>query len=148
MKRRIAVLAVSVGLLGTGVALAAPSGVSRIVLAKGTLPENVTINVEGPIEVTHRITTWEPGGTSGWASWPGPGTLVVTLKVGPLTYQNESEADCAEQTLEAGNTFVIPGGSVFRATNNGKGTAEVHWVAFLPEGATAQEESTPADCTD
>jgi hypothetical protein len=141
--KRIALIGIVVALVGGGVALAASSGISRIVLAKGTTGD-VRIDAKGPVEVTHRITTWEPKGTTGWASWRGD--LLVTVKAGELTYFNASEDDCAPQRLGVGKSFVIRAGSVYQAMNRGSETAEVHWVALLPPGSGVKEEAKPAGC--
>jgi quercetin dioxygenase-like cupin family protein len=142
--KRIALLSVVIlGVFGSGVVLAAPSGVSRNVVATG-VSGDVNIEAKGPVEVRHAIVTVEPGGTTGWISWPG--ALVATLKAGDLGYRNASEQDCAERTLAAGDSFVIPSGSVFEVVNPGADTTEVHTVAFLPPGQNLKAEDKPANC--
>ena len=143
MKRRIALLTIVVGLIGVGVASAANSGLSRTMLAKGTA-EGVSVDAEGPVEVSHLVVTWEPKGTTGWVRWQGP--LLVTVKTGEISYQNAAENDCAQRTVKAGISHVIPAGSVHQATNNGSQPAEVHMVAFLPPGSGPQPETQPAGC--
>lgn len=142
--RRIALLGVVVlGLSGSGVVSAAPSGVSRQVVASG-VSGDVSIEAEGPVEVRHAIVTIEPGGTTDWISWPG--SFVVTVKSGDLEYRNASEQDCAARATAAGTSFVIAPGTVFEVVNPGSQPAEVHTVAFLPPGGTLALEDQPANC--
>ncbi|MGH8990285.1 MAG: hypothetical protein ACRDZ7_02005 [Acidimicrobiia bacterium] len=143
--KRVALLAVFVlGLFGSGAVLATPSGVNRQVVAEGGTEDDVSIEAKGPVTVRHAIVTIEPGGTTGWISWPG--TLVATLKAGELGYRNAAEDDCAERTFIAGDSFVIAAGSVFDAVNPGSKTTDVHTVVFLPPGQEVKAEDTPANC--
>jgi hypothetical protein len=143
MKRAAVLVAVVLGLFGGGVVLAASSGVSRVVVAKGSYGGN-DIQARGPVDVTHGIANVEPGGTTGWISWPGP--VVPTLKVGQFTYRNASEQDCVPRSISAGESFIVPAGSVFEIVNTSGETAEVHFVAFLPPGQKLKSEEQPVHC--
>lgn len=143
MKRVALAAVVALGLLGSGVVLAAPSGVSREVVAQGKSGD-VRIDAKGPLEVRHGIATVEPGGTTGWASWPGD--VVATVKEGGLTYRNGSNEECPEHAVLAGTSFLVPAGSVFEVRNPGSETAKVHTVAFLPPGQELTSEEQPANC--
>lgn len=143
--KRVAVLAiVIVGVSGSGIVLAAPSGVSRVVVAKGAYGGDVNIQAKGPVQVTHGIANIEPGGTTGWISWPG--TVVATMRAGQFAYRNASEQNCAERTLSAGESFIVPAGTVFQNVNTSSEMAEVHFVAFLPPGQKLMAEEQPANC--
>src|SRR5687768_14940402 len=101
--KRVAVLAVVIAsVFGSGVVLAADSGVSRVFLAKGMHKGDVNIQASGPVEITHGVANIQPGATTGWISWPG--TIVATMKTGRLAYRNTSENDCAERTIPAGQS--------------------------------------------
>ena len=144
MKRALVVALVVVALLGGGVVVAAPSGVSRVVVATGTYDEDVGIQAKGPVQVTHGIANIEPGGTTGWISWPG--TVVATMRTGRFAYRNASERDCAERTISAGDSFIVAAGTVFENVNTSSETAEVYFVAFLPPGEKVKSEEKPATC--
>lgn len=143
MKRVVVITVVVLSCFGGGVVLAAPSGVSRVVVAKGTAGD-ISIEAKGPVEVTHGIANVEPGGSTGWISWPG--TVVATLKVGELAYRNASEENCIRRSFAARQAFVARAGTVFEIVNNGSDTAEVHFVAFLPPGQKLKSEEQPANC--
>ena len=143
--RRGAVFVVVVGsLVGSGSVGAAPSGVNRVVLAKGTHRGEVDIQAKGPVEVNHGIANIEPGGTTGWISWPG--AVVAALRTGAFGYRNASEGDCARRAVPAGESFIVPAGTVFEIVNTGPETAEVHFVAFLPPGQKIKSEEKPSNC--
>lgn len=143
MRRMLLAAVAVVVMLGGGAVLAAPSGVNRVWVAKGTAGD-VHIDAEGPVQVTHGVATIEAGGTTGWASWPG--TLVATVKAGELGYRNASEDDCAARMFPAGTSFVVPAGSVFEAVNAGEETVEVYTVIFLPPGQTITAAEKPTNC--
>jgi quercetin dioxygenase-like cupin family protein len=144
MKRAAAFVGVVLSVFGGGVVLAAPSGVSRVVVAEGSHREDVSIQVQGPVTVTHGIANVEPGGTTGWISWPG--TVVATLRTGRLAYRNGSEQDCAPRTIAAGQSFIVAAGAVFQIVNTSSDRADVHFVAFLPPGQQLTSEEKPANC--
>src|SRR5919108_4889322 len=102
MRRAVVLVVVIVCVFSNGVVLAAPSGVSRVIVAKGAYRGDVNIQAKGPVEVTHGIANVEPGGTTGWISWPG--TVVATVRTGRFAYRNASEQDCAERTVPAGES--------------------------------------------
>ena len=143
--KRVAVLAVAIVIvLGTGVVRAAETGVSRVLLAKGMHKGDVSIQATGPVEITHGVANIQPGGTTEWISWPG--TIVATMKTGRLAYRNASENDCAERTVAAGQSFIVPAKTVFETVNTGSETAEVHVTGFLPPGQRVKGEEKPANC--
>ncbi len=144
MKRAAALVIVTVGLFGGGAVMAASSGVSRVVVAKGFHAGDVDIQARGPVEVTHGIANVEAGGTTGWISWPG--TVVPTLKAGEFSYRNASEEDCAPRIISAGESFIVSAGTVFEIVNISDETAEVHFVAFLPPGQKLKAEEQPDNC--
>lgn len=143
--KRVAVCAVLIAAVsGTGVVLAAPSGVNRVVVAKGAYDGDVNIEAKGPVEVTHGVASVEPDGTTDWISWPG--TVVATLQAGRFAYRNASEQDCAERTVSAGESFIVSAKTVFQIVNTGSDTAEVHFVAFVPPGQKLKSEEKPTNC--
>lgn len=144
MKRAAVLGAVIAIVFGSGVAVAASSGVSRVFLAKGMHKGDVNIQATGPVEITHGVANIEPGGTTEWISWPG--AIVATMKTGRLAYRNPSEHDCAEQTISAGQSFIVAAKTVFETVNTGSETAEVHVTGFLPPGQRVKAESKPANC--
>lgn len=91
--------------------------------------------------------TWEPMGTTGWHTHPGP--AIATVTEGELELVNAH--DCVTRTYEAGEAFVDPGqGNVHTATNPSETENAEVYVTFLgvPDGGPATVWVEPADCED
>jgi len=89
--------------------------------------------------------TWEPEGTSGWHTHPGP--AIVSVAEGELEVVNEG--DCVARTYAAGEAFVDPGqGNVHIASNPSTADGAVAYATFLgvPDGAPATEWVAPVNC--
>lgn len=89
--------------------------------------------------------TWEPEGTSGWHTHPGP--VVVSVAEGELELVNER--DCVVRTYTAGEAFIDPGqGNVHIASNPSEDGHAVAYATFLgvPDGAPATTWVEPVDC--
>ena len=91
--------------------------------------------------------TWEPMGTTGWHTHPGP--AIVTITEGELELVNAR--DCVARTYTAGEAFIDPGqGNVHTATNPSETDSAAVYVTFLgvPDGGPATIWVEPADCDD
>lgn len=89
--------------------------------------------------------TWEPEGTSGWHTHPGP--VVVSVVEGEVELVNER--DCVARTYAAGEAFIDPGqGSVHVASNPSETDDAVAFATFLgvPDGAPATVWVEPVNC--
>lgn len=89
--------------------------------------------------------TWEPEGTSGWHTHPGP--VIVSVAEGELRLINER--DCVERTYGAGEAFIDPGqGNIHIASNPSTTDTAVAYATFLgvPDGEPATVWVAPADC--
>lgn len=89
--------------------------------------------------------TWDPDGTSGWHTHPGPG--VITVVEGAVTVTNAN--DCVPRTYEAGEAFLDPGqGNVHIADNASpdEGARAVATFFGVPDGGPATNMVPPADC--
>jgi quercetin dioxygenase-like cupin family protein len=89
--------------------------------------------------------TWEPGGTSGWHTHPGP--AVVNVVEGEVSVTNAS--DCVTRTYAAGEAFLDPGqGNVHIATNESTTDEANAYVTFfgVPDGEPVTIWSPPTDC--
>ncbi|MFC7044458.1 cupin domain-containing protein [Halobacteriaceae archaeon GCM10025711] len=90
--------------------------------------------------------TWEPEGTSGWHTHPGP--VIVSVVEGELELINER--DCLVRTYTAGEAFIDPGqGNVHIASNPSESDSAVAYATFLgvPDGAPPTVMVAPADCS-
>jgi quercetin dioxygenase-like cupin family protein len=100
-------LAASIAIAGTVFASHAPGGVFPTLLARGTLAENVKVNVgntkiqtKGPVDVATLEVRFAVGGSAGWHIHPGP--VFVVIKSGELAVWDE---DCVKNTYGVGETF-------------------------------------------
>lgn len=76
--------------------------------------------------------TWEPGGTSGWHTHPGP--VIVSVVEGEIDVVFEDE--CVRHSYAAGDAFVDTGGHAEVAENASAGEPAVVYAVFLgvPDG--------------
>ncbi len=89
--------------------------------------------------------TWQPGGTSGWHTHPGP--AVISVVEGAVTVTNAN--DCVPRTYGAGEAFLDPGqGNVHIATNASTTDEAVAYATFfgVPDGTSPTISVPPADC--
>ena len=89
--------------------------------------------------------TWQPEGTSGWHTHPGP--AIVNVVEGELEVVNER--DCVVRTYGAGEAFVDPGqGNVHIASNPNTTDLAVAYATFLgvPDGQSATVWVEPVAC--
>lgn len=101
-------LAVSFAVAGSVLGLNAPGGTTPVLLARGTLSENVKVNVgdtkiqtKGPVDIaTLQVTFAKEGGSAGWHIHPGP--VFVVVKTGTISVWTE---DCQKTVYPAGTTF-------------------------------------------
>jgi quercetin dioxygenase-like cupin family protein len=90
---------------------------------------------------------FNPGGSSGWHSHPGPSLIFVVA--GTVTNYTSDDPTCAPHTYTAGSSLVDPGGSdSHNLRNEGTVPAETIAVQFLPQGSTRRiDEPVPSNCT-
>ena len=88
---------------------------------------------------------WQPGGTSGWHTHPGP--VIVVIVDGAVDVVNAD--DCLARTYTAGEAFIDPGqGNVHVASNTSREEPARGYAVFLgvPAGQPATQHVAPADC--
>lgn len=88
--------------------------------------------------------TWEPEGTTGWHTHPGP--VIVNIVEGEL--EIVTAEDCTSRTYTAGEAFLDPGTHIEVANNPSDTERTVAYVTFLgvPDGGTPTEWAEPQDC--
>lgn len=89
--------------------------------------------------------TWEPEGTSGWHTHPGP--VIVSVAEGQLDLINER--DCVVRTYSTGEAFIDPGqGNIHIASNPSTTDQAVAYATFLgvPDGKPATVWVPAVDC--
>src|SRR6516165_10249651 len=153
MKRAIRGALLSVGLASvvTAVTVAPsratpPSGLTNILLARGTDTSHGTIPLRFGTDVAMAQITVDPGGSSGWHSHPGGAIIIV--KEGALTVYSPVGRQCRITTYSAGQAFIERPGEVDDVLNTGT-IPYVLFVAFprVPRGESARtDQPDPGTC--
>ena len=148
MKRFAALGAVAALALSAGTALATSgSGITPVDLARGTSAAAYTITAEANRDVATQTNTYEPGGTSGWHSHPGP--VVTIVQSGTLSLWFST--DCTVQTLTAGDAIVVPGGAdMYDLGRNESGTEPLVLVQTfynVPVGGPLRTDAPEPQCS-
>jgi len=150
----IAVLVAAAATTGVGVALAtAPSGVTATTLGRISLdPYHLTsdsfkIFSKDATDTVVVQNTFDPGGSTGWHTHPGPAYIVVTQ--GTLTLYDGDDPTCTPHTVTAGTGFLDPGfGHVHIARNEGTtpATAIATYLNVPPGGSPRIDAPAPGNC--
>jgi quercetin dioxygenase-like cupin family protein len=118
----------------------------------GSVPANVwetLLKTNGSTDLYVQQNTWQPGGSTGWHTHPGPSLVIVTQ--GTLTVYDSSDPTCAPQVYSAGgsNEFVDVGsGDVHLIRNESGDIAKTVAVQFVPAGATRRIDAPqPPNCS-
>jgi quercetin dioxygenase-like cupin family protein len=132
---------VTAGLAGTltivnvlSVAATPPSGLTQVLLARGTNQSGGTLPLQAGTDVVMSQITVVPGGSSGWHSHPGG--AVILVQTGELTvYRSIGSRQATVYT--AGQAFIERNGEVDQVVNTGT-TPYVLFVTFprVPQGQT------------
>ncbi|WP_129838291.1 cupin domain-containing protein [Streptomyces sp. RFCAC02] len=119
------------------------TGVTAYTVAEGSAPDGISITTDGPTDVTVRVITIEPGGTTGWHYHEGP--LLAVVVSGTLTRVLE---DCSVEVSTAGDTVVeTPGaGHVHTGRNLGTEPVVLHATYVVPEGSPLATDADPPAC--
>ena len=126
-----------------------PSGLTSVILSKGTTAKALTEHVDGisfqasgPVDIYSVHNTFDPGGTTGWHSHPG--FVFVTVTVGTLTRYLK---DCDKHSYTVGQVIVERPNQVLVVRNEGSGSAETITTQFFPAGTTPRtDQPQPAHC--
>jgi quercetin dioxygenase-like cupin family protein len=158
-----AIALVVLGLVAlTGNALATPaSRFGGSTLAKATFGEidshviaepawQEFIKTHGSSDLYVQQNTWQPGGSTGWHTHPGPSFVIVTL--GSVTVYNGDDPTCTPHVYTANtanNAFIDPGdGHVHLVRNETASLAQTIAVQLVPAGATRrQDAANPGNCS-
>jgi hypothetical protein len=127
-----------------------PSGIAAELLARGTVARADHVHVAGiklatrrPIDVATVHVTFQPGGSTGWHTHPGP--ALVTVKTGQLTLHRAK--GCRTRTFAAGQTFLEYGPYDVNLTGNETGAVTETLVTFLlPVGAPLTVDAPAPRC--
>jgi quercetin dioxygenase-like cupin family protein len=107
------------------------------------------IKTKGVSDLFVQSNVWQPGGSTGWHTHPGPSLVIVTQ--GAVTVYEGDDPSCTGHVVssEPGkNSFVdIGGGDVHLVRNEGSVEAHAIAVQFIPTGAIRRIDATdPGNC--
>jgi quercetin dioxygenase-like cupin family protein len=147
-----------------GNVLATPSsGFSGTTMAKATFGDifshvqtqspqfwNEVIKTEGDSDLYVQQNTWQPGGSTGWHTHPGPSFVMVTQ--GSVTVYDGDDPTCTAHVYTAGtpnNAFIDPGGGHVHLVRNETGSvAQTIAVQLIPAGAVRRQDvPDPGNCS-
>ena len=136
-----------------------PDGFVGSTVASGTFGElnsrvqsgiwQESIRTKGHSDLYVQSNVWQPGGTTGWHTHPGPSLIIVTE--GTITTYDGDDPHCTPHVYTAGtpnNTFVDPGGgNVHIIRNETNAEAKDIAVQLVPAGATRRQDvPDPGNC--
>jgi quercetin dioxygenase-like cupin family protein len=128
----------------------ARSTFDEIDLNAHTIPADIwqaRLKTRGQSDVYVIDNKFDPGGTTGWHSHPGPSLIFVVA--GTIANYHGDDPTCTPSTYTSGESFIDSGGNdVHMLRNVGSTTAETVAVQILPKGATRRIDVLPApqDC--
>ena len=110
-----------------------------------------SIKTRGKSDLYVQSNVWQPGGTTGWHTHPGPSLIIVTQ--GSITEYEGSDPHCTPHVYTAGtpnNTLVDVGGGDVHIIRNESATETAMTVAvqLVPAGATRRQDipNPPGNC--
>nr|WP_243744841.1 cupin domain-containing protein [Streptomyces hainanensis] len=127
-----------------GAAAATPGeGVTAETLATGTSAGGLDLTTRGATDVTMRVITVEPGGSTGWHYHPG--RLLAIVASGTLTRTLD---DCTVEVSSAGETVLEPAGArhVHIGRNLGTEPVVLYATYFVPEGSPLAVDAEDPGC--
>ncbi|HYM82601.1 MAG TPA: cupin domain-containing protein, partial [Candidatus Dormibacteraeota bacterium] len=152
----VALLVLGALLAVGGTALAtASSGFAGATLAKATYGDifshahtipaawDELISTKGSSDLYVQQNTWQPGGSTGWHTHPGPSFVIVTK--GSVTVYDGDDPACTPHVFTAGtpdNAFIDRGaGHVHLVRNETKSVAQAIAVQLIPSGAVRRQDA-------
>lgn len=107
------------------------------------------ITTKGLSDLYVQQNTWQPGGSTGWHTHPGPSFVIVTQ--GSVTVYDGDDPACTAHVYTANtadNAFVDPGdGHVHIVRNETAAVAQAVAVQLIPSGAVRRQDAPdPGTC--
>lgn len=141
--KRIAVLGAIVALAVSAATVSATpgSGVTAVVLGRGTNQVTDTLTAAAGLDVVTQVITFAPGATTGWHTHPGEVVVVVVSGTLSLwrTPGTAEHANCTKRDVTAGQGWVAPGsGTEYDLARNETTSPVVVQVTYvnIPVGST------------
>ena len=138
------------GFSGTTLAKATFGNISSHVHARTPQPWKEVIKTKGASDLYVQQNTWQPGGSTGWHTHPGPSFVIVTQ--GTVTVYEGRDRACTPHVYTANtpnNSFVDAGdGDVHLIRNETSAVAQTMAIQLIPAGATRRQDAAdPGHCS-
>ncbi len=138
------------GFSGSTIATARFGDIFSYAHTKTPQPWNEVLWTHGSSDLYVQQNTWQPGGSTGWHTHPGPSFVIVT--VGSVTVYEGNDQKCTPHVYTAGtanNSFTdIGGGDVHLIRNETGEVAQTVAVQLIPAGATRRQDAPdPGHCS-
>ena len=147
----IVLVALSLSLYAGNVLATDPSGFVGVTVAKGTFGDihshvksktpqrwDEMIRTHGASDLYIQQNTWQPGGSTGWHTHPGPSFVIVTQ--GSVTVYEGEDKTCTPHVYTANtpnNSFIdAGGGDVHLIRNETRAVPMTMAVQLVPKDAT------------
>ena len=132
-----------------------PSGISFIAVGRATLPQfdvkrkdktvdwELRLEAPQPMDVATQVVTFQPGGSSGWHTHPGP--VFFTVRTGTLTVYEGEDSTCTPHVFTAGTGAVEAGTDKHShmVRNETGSVAEAVVTYMVPVGANPLRTDLP-----
>lgn len=158
----VVVVALALGGYASNALATTSSGFTGTTLAKTTYGDifshvhtvpatwNELIQTQGSSDLYVQQNTWQPGGTTGWHTHPGPSFVIVTE--GSITVYDGDDPTCTPHVYTAGtanNSFIDAGGGhVHLVRNETTSVAMAIAVQLIPAGAVRRQDApNPGTCS-
>ena len=118
-----------------------------------TLPADIwqmRLRTQGQTDMYVQSNTWQPGGSTGWHTHPGPSLVIITS--GSVTVYDGDDSTCSPHVYSAlpgyPHNFVDAGGGhVHLVRNDDMVVATGYAVQLIPQGATRRIDApAPTSC--
>jgi quercetin dioxygenase-like cupin family protein len=132
-----------------------PVDISFTAVGRATMPEfdvkrkdktldwELRLEASQPIDVATQIVTFQPGGSSGWHTHPGP--VFFTVRTGTLTVYEGNDPACTPNVFTAG-TGAVEGATakhIHMVRNETNSVAEAVVTYMVPVGANPLRTDLP-----
>jgi hypothetical protein len=159
----VALVALALAVYAGNVVATPAGGFAGITVAKATFGDitshvhantpqfwNEVIQTRGKSDLYVQQNTWQPHGSTGWHTHPGPSFVIVTE--GSVTVYEGDDASCTPHVYTANtsnNSFVdIGGGDVHLIRNETGSEAKTMAIQLVPAGATRRVDAAdPGHCS-
>ncbi|HTS81141.1 MAG TPA: cupin domain-containing protein [Myxococcaceae bacterium] len=104
------------------------------------------LETRGKSDLYVQDNTWDPGGTTGWHTHPGPSLIIVTE--GTVTDYEGGDPKCKPHVYKAGQTLFDPGGGhVHVIRNETAAPAKTVAIQLIPHAVARRVDvAAPGNC--